>query len=1147
MKVFRVVSLCFFISLLADCLFSQQPNLQEIFQNPQESAKPWVFWYWVKASVSKEGITADLEAMKENGIGGAYLIPVQGAETPPLLKPPVEQLSPEWWQMIEFAFAEAKRLGLRIAMHSCDGFAVAGGPWITPDMSMQKIVWSGLSLKGDKEFHDTIPQPETKEGYYRDIALYAYPTPKGAEFNTNSIVPKVSTSLDSVDAQYLCDPANTEVFKSKEDCWIQFAFESPFTCRTVSIRTTGLNYQSHRLIIESSNNGVNFQPVCQLEPPRHGWQDYEENITHSIPSTTAKYFRFIYNKEGAEPGSEDLDAARWNPALKIRGITLSGEASIHQFEGKNGSMWRLAKTSTSEITPDSLYVPINKMINISQYLDSNSVLRWNIPEGNWTILRIGHTSTGHTNYIGGKGLGLECDKFNPEIVKFQFDQWFGKVFNEIDQKLASEVLKVFHVDSWECGSQNWSVVFRDEFKKRRGYDLYPYLPIMTGLPIESSSVSEGFLYDVRQTIDELITENFFGIMAKEAKTKGCIFSSESVAPVMVSDAMAHYKQVDIPMGEFWFNSPTHDKPTDVLDAISAAHIYGKNIVQSEAFTTLRMDWSETPAMLKTLGDRNFALGVNRFVFHVFTENPWMDRKPGMTLNTVGLYFQRDQTWWKQGKAWICYLSRCQALLQQGRPVVDIAVFTGEEYPRRALTPDRLIGTLPGLYDPLLVEADKIRLENKGVPMNERPYGVSNSSNSFDPSIWTDPLRGYKYDSFNKDALMKASVKNGKIILPDGQTYKLLVIPGKHKMNPNNCMSLEVAEKIQELILAGATVIVDDRPEALPGLTIDKQKQLNIVLDKLWEGSFTSPIDALKLKKLGKGRIIKGPYTISSLVVLGIEKDFVATNSESSPVGDIAWCHRASEKFEFYFISNQEQRQREINVSVRKNGYIPELFDPITGQIVKVLTWEIKDGRTILPLKLEANASIFLVFQKKTKEKSFKKDKNWFAFDTIKKIDSEWVVTFDTAFGGPLKPLEMHALSDWTSINNDSIRYYSGTAVYKTNFTVDISNNETQHFRIDLGEVHDIAEVWINGEYCGTAWTYPYQLEVSHSLKAENELEIRVTNTWKNRIIGDNTVYKDKPITWTTAPFRIEGQPLIKAGLLGPVRIIRDYFKEASLK
>ena len=327
---------------------------------------------------------------------------------------------------------------------------------------------------------------------------------------------------------------------------------------------------------------------------------------------------------------------------------------------------------------------------------------------------------------------------------------------------------------------------------------------MIGIPIESAAKSDEVLRDIRTTINELINEKFFATVAQKAHDHGVLLSSESVAPTMVSDGMEHYKYVDIPMGEYWLNSPTHDKPNDMMDAISGGHIYGKQIIQAEGFTEVRGVWDETPASIKALLDRNFALGMNRLFFHVNTHNPWMDKKPGMTLDGIGLFFQRDQTWFPEAKAFVDYITRCQKLLQQGKPVVDIAVYTGEEIPRRALTPDRLVPMLPGLFGAERVASERERLANHGLPMIESPVGVRHSANILDLKDWVNPLHGYQYDSMNKDALLTQPFN-----------YKVLVIP------EGALVSEEVKAKIETLRQQGVLII--DKPyqgESLEGIERD---------------------------------------------------------------------------------------------------------------------------------------------------------------------------------------------------------------------------------------------------------------------------------------------------------------------------------------
>lgn len=1095
-------------------------QMKQAFLHPPEAAKPWIFWYWMQASVTREGIKADLEAMKYEGIGGAYLMPIKGPANLPYLNPPVNQLTPEWWAMVKYAMQEAGRLGLKIAMHDCDGFAVAGGPWITPEMSMQKVVWTKTLVAGGKAFNDTLARPESYKGFYKDIKILAYPSPEGSGITTEKVIPKVTASTGA-DLQYLAEAGNKKSFAASEPCWIQLAFDKPFTCRSLVVKTTASNFQSERLIIEVSNNGTDFKRLTQLEPPRSGWQDGDAQITNDIVPTTARYFRFVYNKEGTEPGAEDIDFAKWKPSLKLSGIELSSEAMIHQFEGKNGEVWRVSKRTTVRQVPDELAVKKNGIIDITDKLDANGRLRWNIPAGNWTILRIGHTSTGHTNATGGAGAGLECDKFDPAAAEVQFDNWFGQISKQVGPDLTKEVLKIFHVDSWECGSQNWSTKFPEEFKKRRGYDLLPYLPVMAGIPVESAEVSEKVLSDVRQTIAELVVANFYGTMAKLAHAKGASFSAESVAPVFTSDGMLHQSQADIPMGEFWLRSPSHDKPSDMADAISAGHIYGKNIIQAEAFTELRMMWDEYPGMLKTMADRNFAAGINRYVFHVDVLNPWLDRKPGMTLDGIGTFLQRDQTWWKQGDAWMKYIARCQALLQMGKPVVDIAVFTGEETPRRAILPDRLVNTLPGLFGKERLEEENIRLANKGVPMRVIPDGVSNTANSADPDKWVDPLHGYAYDSINLDALLRlATVKDGRIVLPGGARYSVLVIPGSHPMSPDSSvMSVAAIKKIKQLADKGAKIIFDAKPNKTPGLSDDK------------------PVQAVAAQLSANKNILKGAYRNADLNTIRVSKDIILTDSTGNYAPDIAWNHRKGDGFDIYFLANQHAQARTINVSLRATGKTPELWDALTGETRYASDWKPVNGRTELSIKLESNGSVFIVL-KSASNIAKNKTKNWASASTVSVLKNDWSVKFDEHYGGPSKPVKFTSLIDWSKNEDAAIKYYSGTASYSQTINWQ-QKGKNENIWLDLGTVNNVADVYVNGVRSGTAWTYPYRVNISKALKeGANDIRIEVSNTWANRLIGDHALPENQRTTWTNAVYRLENKPLLPAGLMGLVKILK---------
>lgn len=1064
----------------------QTRSLREQFQNPSDEAKPWTFWYWMYGVVSKEGITADLEAMKHAGLGGTYLMSIKGIHEGAQYDGKAQQLTPEWWEMVRFSMEEADRLGLKLGMHICDGFALAGGPWITPKESMQKVVWSDTIVDGGKLNALRLPQPEAYENYYEDIALFALPVEDAADEMPAKITCVNLATANNVKSAQTVNMDAAGVIRSSYPCYIQYEYKQAFTCRNIEIVLNGNNYQAHRLKVMASDDGVNYRFVKQLVPARQGWQNTDENSTHSIPATTARYFRFYWTPEGSEPGSEDMDAAKWKPNLKIKQLRLHQEARLNQWEGKAGLVWRVAEsTREEEIGKEDCY-SLSQVINLTeQYKNApashskEKTITAVLPKGKWKLLRMGHTATGHTNATGGGGKGLECDKFNPRTVRKQFDNWFAQAFVKTHPEVARRVLKYMHVDSWECGSQNWSDSFAKEFRTRRGYDLLPYLPLLAGIPMESAGRSEEILRDVRTTIAELVVDVFYQVLSDCAKEYDCQFSAECVAPTMVSDGLLHYQKVDLPMGEFWLNSPTHDKPNDMLDAISGAHIYGKNIIQAEGFTEVRGTWDEYPAMLKTLLDRNYALGINRLFYHVYVHNPWLDRQPGMTLDGIGLFFQRNQTWWDKGaKAFSEYATRCQSLLQYGHPVTDIAVFTGEEVPRRSVLPERLVSSLPGLFGTERVESERIRLANEGQPLRVRPVGVTHSANMADPEKWVNPLRGYAYDSFNKDALLRlAKAENGRMKLAEGMGYKVVVLPLSRPMNPEPVLSPAVRKKMDELKAAGVIV---------PAL----------------------------------------PYTEEDFSAYGLERDMIVPE-------DVAWMHRSGELGDIYFVANQREETRTFTASMRINGRKPECWNPVTGEMNTHPSYRIHDNRTEVTLTLAPNESVFIVFP--TEEAA---DKERTSTDKREPLNrtletEEYTVTF-LATG---KTVVRKDLFDWSKEEDEQIRYYSGTAVYKATFRWKDKLKKGQPVYLNLGKVCNLATVRVNGIDCGTVWTAPYRADITSPLKkGTNELEIEVTNTWANALKGVDEGKAPYDGIWTNAKYRKKEDTLLPAGLLGILTI-----------
>ncbi len=1042
-KIFSIIYLCALcVNVFSQTTATVTPTWYDNFKSPSVDAKPWNFWYWMYGCVTDDGIKADLNAMHDAGIVGFFLMPIKDTDDGKDYAGSSRQLSSEWWKRMDTVFSTADSLGLQMGIHFCDGFALAGGPWITPAESMQKVVWSDTIVKGGKQVL-SLPQPVSYEDYYEDIAVYAYP----AEYVDES------KPISSVDLP----------LSSSEPCDIVFSYDKPFTLRNVKIITGGNNYQAHRYKVYASDNGTDYTFIKEISPARQGWQNTDAYATYAVSATTAKYFKFCWSPEGSDPGSEDMDAAKWKPNLKVGNILLGSEPVIDGYEGKSGVVWRVSKYFG---VSDSECVDMTKVINLTdQFLASkeqNKAFSIKLPKGNWHILRMGHTSTGHTNATGGGARGLECNKFSRNIIDKQFANWWEAIYNHAPKNVAKRVLTRLHVDSWECGSQNWSDNFADEFQQRRGYDLLPWLPVLAGVPLESSEKSETVLRDVRLTIAELINDVFFDEVEKLSKKYGCKLTTECVAPTMVSDGLLHYQHADYPMGEFWLNSPTHDKPNDMLDAVSGAHIYGKNIILAEGFTEVRGTWDEHPGMLKALLDRNFCLGINGLVFHVNTHNPWLDRAPGMTLDGIGTFFQRDNTWWNEMPAFTDYISRCQALLQYGSPVVDLAVYTGDETPRRAILPERLVTTLPGLFGKEAIARENERLANVGQPLETSPVGVTHTKNMTKADMWTNPLHGYRYDSFNHDVLSKAKVENGELVTADGMRYSALIIPQERKMNPDRIVNCW--DDIAALAVKGAKVICD-------------------------------------------------PWTEDDLSSLSISRDIVL------PEG-LDYIHRHGKDADIYFISNQLDKTVTFTPTLRAERANRYLADAVTGNIYMG-----KDEIT-----LTSHASIFVILSDSeliTELISPERGK------TISQPlgNHDWKMVFEKTG----KCLTTETLEDWTQMDDNSMKFYSGHVSYETTFNYE-KNDDAQVF-INLGDVENIATVYVNGENCGTLWFAPYAVDITNAVKdGDNELKIVVVNTWANALQGNDEGTPPFDGIWTNAKYRRSSKTLLPSGLLGPVML-----------
>lgn len=595
------------------------------FASPPFDCGPWVYWFWLNVNVTREGITADLEAMKAVGIAGV-LIMVVDQGTPASFNGS-KFGDAKWYELFQFSCEEASRLGIEVNMTNDAGWCGSGGPWITPELSMQVVVWNTTSVTGGKHLKIELPQPEAKMDFYRDIAVLAFPTP----------------------------PADL----------------------------SGHSFRMQNLTEVTGVKGRDNQPT------RLNW----ENI------------------------------------------------------------------------PNDKLVPKSSVLDLTGKMNKHGHLRCKLPEGHWTILRFGHTTTAVNNHpapIGG--LGLETDKLSRKVTLFQFDALMGRIIKNIGP-LTGKTLVATHIDSWEIGAQNWTPTMREDFKRLRGYDLLPYLPVLAGHVVDGLEISQRFLWDFRKTIGDLLIENYAVAMRETAAKHGLRLSIEGYSGEPASNLRYGGAAIE-PMSECWSWGRFGESGT-VTEMTSAAHVYGRNIIGQETFTANSEEkWLGHPAVVKDIGDWTFCEGVNRFVFHRYAMQPWTNPHyaPGMSMGPWGLHYERTNTWWNMSKPWHDYVARCCYMLRQGNFVADVCYMKAEGAPSSFTPPNK---------------------------SRQRP--------------------GYNYDGCPPELVLESmEFENGFLTLPGGMKYRVLVLPDSPAMTP------ELLEKIKKLVDAGALVI-GPKPGKSPSL------------------------------------------------------------------------------------------------------------------------------------------------------------------------------------------------------------------------------------------------------------------------------------------------------------------------------------------
>ncbi len=873
---------------------------------------------------------------------------------------------------------------------------------------------------------------------------------------------------------------------------------------------------------------------------------------------------------GAEPAKVAPAEGKKQPAAKSAKARKKAKrppapapapASLSPAALAAAKYYRDLKVLAYPAIPKGAAIAPDTILDLSAKMDASGKLTWDAPAGEWIVMRIGHVSTGVENRPAPEaGKGLECDKFSAEAIKRHFAGLIGMLADDVGPA-AGKVLTYTHIDSWEVHWQDWTPRMAEEFKQRRGYDIIPWLITLAGGPgLGDAEQTARFLRDAKRTQSELLDANYAGALRKLANARGLKLSIEAYGPSSRGiNPLTYGAEADMPMAEFWIMRWNAWHLNSARIVSSVVHGLGKPFLGAESLTSSGENdpFTEHPYSVKNMTDWALCQGVNRFIFHRTVLNPWVDKWPGMTFGPYGFHVDRTQTWWKPGKAYMDYLARCQNLLQQGRFVADFCRLLpdGENYGGSPM-----METLPAQYD--------------AAPA------------------------GYNYDYISDKLTIEGlSVKNGRLVLPSGMSYRVMQLPNYEAMTP------ELLAKVRDLVKAGA-VVVGPPPRRSPSLVNYPacDTQVKEMAAELW-GDCDGK--AVQQHALGAGRVIWGRPLEQALKDLAGAEDFSFTLSQpydpaaaippsfgpnrpaqsvgaegkgpglaqqkQMPTDGINWIHRRINDAEVYFIANAQYRAVEAQCAFRATGMIPELWDPADGTIRALPEYRQEGVRTIVPLRFDPAGSMFVVFRK-TQEGSSNAQagtrgrKNFPAFKQVMEISGPWEVAFDPKWGGPEKA-SFQMLEDWTKRSEEGIKFYSGTAVYRKSFTVDQAalRDSRLAIYINLGDVREIAEVTLNGKALGVLWKPPFQVNVRGALRpGANKLEVRVTNLWPNRMIGDEQypddctpdgswrtgkipawpdwVLKNQPrpeprrLTFSTTKYFTKDAPLIPSGMLGPVQL-----------
>ncbi len=1082
--------------------------LKKGFEDPPNGARPLVWWHWMNGNITQEGIKLDLEWMHRVGIAGFQNFDAALA-TPKVVEKRLAYMTPEWKDAFKYAIGLGDQFGMEMAIAGSPGWSESGGPWVPASHGMKKYVWSETAVEGGRPFTGKLAQPPAVTGPFQSIGLPFWERAGKMQLYADAAVvafrvtgedaaqAKITASGGGVDGTMLSDGdlvkyTGVPIPEAGSFSWIQWEYSSPRTIRSVAYVTkdpgeleasmTGVGAPERTL--EASDDGRNFRKVAGL--PGGGAPEH----TISFAPVKARYFRVTFKPTppppvpfwaaGANPGSFGINPSKAAKTYQVAEMALSPEARVNRFEEKaafvpEGDLYQWA-TPAVEATSA---VKKSEVIDLTGKMGADGALDWTPPDGKWLVVRIGYSLLGITNHPATpEATGLEVDKLDRRFVKDYFEKYLDSYKDTVGADwMGKKGIRYVINDSWEAGSQNWTDNMLAQFQALRGYDPKPWLPVLTGRIVESAEASDRFLWDFRKTIADLIANEHYGQLEATLHERGMGHYGESHegGRALVADGMEVKKFNEVPMSAMWTQLPGVNKVQ-----------YGANADIRESASVAHIYGQNLVA-----AESMTASGAASWAWSPATLKPTADAEMLAGVNRFVIHESAHQP--LIGKApgltlgpFGQWFNRNETWAEQARPWVDYLARSSY------------------LLQQGQFGADVIYF-----------YGEDSNLTAIFDKKGPDVPAGYGFDYVNADGLIhELSIANGQIVTKSGMRYKVLGLDAYSRH-----MSLPVLRAVYRLVQNGVVVAgpkpTDDPSEA------DDQAEFQKLSSELFG-------DGAGVHKVGQGTVYAGQSLGEALAAVGVKPDFDCAKA------DVGFVHRKLTDGDIYFVDNRSDQGVSIDATFRVSGKRPELWRAETGAS-EPASFQIADGRTTVPLRLEPWGTVFVVFDTNTSETSHVVAR--VSETTVTTLRGPWTVGFEAGRGAPASTT-MAQLSDWSKNADPGVKYFSGAATY-----TNTEQASAEWFRkgarlwLDLGDVKNLAVVTVNGKEVGEVWHAPYRLDVTSVLTpGRNEIKVMVVNAWVNRLIGDEQPKASKIAFADVKPYKASSA-LLPSGLLGPVRVV----------